>query len=102
MGAYLGIVRARMGSRLDARFDIAHEIDGASFPAMVLVPLVEHAVRHGLEPLTHGGRLEVRAAKEADRLQVTVALQRRGRVVIRLGSIRCASGSSDSMVTERD
>lgn len=73
VGAYLGIVRARMGSRLDARFDIAHEIDGASFPAMVLVPLAEHAVRHGLEPLTHGGRLEIRAAREGDRLQVTVA-----------------------------
>jgi len=71
--AYLGIVRARMGSRLDARFDIPGELDGASFPAMVLVPLVEHGVRHGLEPLTHGGRLEIRAAKEADALEVTVA-----------------------------
>lgn len=70
--AYLGIVRARMGSRLDARFEIPREIDGASFPAMVLVPLVEHAVRHGLEPLTHGGRLEIRAAREADRLKVAV------------------------------
>lgn len=71
--AYLGIVRARMGSRLDTRFDIPREVDGASFPAMVLVPLVERAVRHGLEPLTHGGRLQIRAAKESDRLQVTVA-----------------------------
>ena len=70
--AYLGIVRARMGSRLDVGFEIPREIDGASFPAMVLVPLVEHAVRHGLEPLTHGGRVGIRAAREADRLEVTV------------------------------
>jgi hypothetical protein len=71
--AYLGIVGARMGSRLDARFEIPRELDGASFPAMVLVPLVEHAVRYGLEPLTHGGRLEIRAAKKDDYLEVNVA-----------------------------
>ncbi len=70
--AFLGIVHARMGSRLDARIEIPPEIESASFPAMVLVPLVEHAVRHGLEPLPHGGRLEVRAAKKADRLEVVV------------------------------
>jgi LytS/YehU family sensor histidine kinase len=62
-----------MGSRLDARFEIPRELDGASFPAMVLVPLVEHAVRYGLEPLTHGGRLEIRAAKKDDYLEVNVA-----------------------------
>jgi LytS/YehU family sensor histidine kinase len=71
--AYLGIVGARMGSRLDARFEIPRELDGASFPAMVLVPLVEHAVQHGLEPLTHGGKVEIRAAKKADDLEVIVA-----------------------------
>ena len=54
--AYLGITGARMGSRLEAHIEIAQDIEATSFPAMVLVPLVEHAIRHDLEPLPHGGR----------------------------------------------
>ncbi len=70
--AYLAIMRARMGSRLEIRTEIPREIEAASFPAMLLVPLVERAVNHGLEPLPHGGRLEINAAQKADRLEVTV------------------------------
>jgi LytS/YehU family sensor histidine kinase len=39
---------------------------------MIVVPLVEHAVRHGLEPLPHGGRLVIRAERQAERLEVVV------------------------------
>jgi LytS/YehU family sensor histidine kinase len=70
--AYLGIAGARMGSRLEARFEIAQDIEVTSFPAMVLVPLVEHANRHDLEPLPHGGRLEIRAERASNRLKVVV------------------------------
>ncbi len=70
--AYLGIAGARMGSRLEARIEIAQDIEATSFPAMVLVPLVEHAIRHDLEPLPHGGRLEIRAERASNRLKVIV------------------------------
>ena len=70
--AYLGIAGARMGSRLEARFEIAQDIEATSFPAMVLVPLIEHAIRHDLEPLPHGGRLEIRVERASNRLKVIV------------------------------
>jgi LytS/YehU family sensor histidine kinase len=70
--AYLGIAGARMGSRLEARIEIAEDVETTSFPAMVLVPLVEHVIRHDLEPLPHGGRLEIRAERTSNRLKVIV------------------------------
>ncbi|MEP6876680.1 MAG: histidine kinase, partial [Burkholderiales bacterium] len=70
---YLGIMRARMGSRLVVEIGIEPDAEAASFPPMIVVPLVEHAVRHGLEPLPHGGRLAIRAARRAERLEVVVA-----------------------------
>jgi LytS/YehU family sensor histidine kinase len=69
---YLEIVRGRMGSRLATRIEVAPELEEALFPAMTLVPLVEHAVRYGLEPVPLGGRLEIHAERKADRLEVTV------------------------------
>ena len=70
--AYLGITGARMGSRLEVHIEIAQDIEATSFPAMVLVPLVEHAIRHDLEPLPHGGRIEIRAERASNRLKVIV------------------------------
>jgi hypothetical protein len=70
--AYLAIVNARMGSRLDTRIEVRGEILGASFPALILVPLVERALRYGLEPLPHGGRIAIEAARRGDRLELTV------------------------------
>ena len=70
---YLEIVRVRMGSRLVIDIEIPPEARVASFPPMIVVPLVEHALRQGLEPLSHGGKLEIRAVKKSDRLHVTVS-----------------------------
>ena len=60
-----------MGARL--RFAIAVEagLYEADFPPMVLVTLVENAIKHGLEPVG-GGRIEVRARRRRDLLEVTV------------------------------
>lgn len=69
---YLEIIRGRMGSRLATRIEVAPALEEALFPAMTLVPLVEHAVRYGLEPVPLGGRLEIHAEKKIDRLEVTV------------------------------
>jgi hypothetical protein len=71
--AYLRIVQARMGSRLEFAFDISMAPSAMPFPPMLLLPLIENAVRHGLEPLPLGGRIEVRAAVRANRLRLEVS-----------------------------
>ncbi len=70
--AYLRIVKGRMGSRLEFAFDIPPALRESRFPPMLLQPLVEHAVRHSLEPLPLGGRIDVGAALHDGRLHVTV------------------------------
>jgi sensor histidine kinase YesM len=71
--AYLEVLKVRMGNRLDYRFDIAPELLAAAFPPMLLQPLVENAIRHGLEPKVAGGRITVSAQKQGERLRIAVA-----------------------------
>ncbi len=70
--AYLRIVKARMGTRLEYAFVIPRELGSARFPPMLLLPLIDNALRHGLEPLPLGGRIEVHATPGAERIRVMV------------------------------
>jgi two-component system, LytTR family, sensor kinase len=56
---YLDLERARFGDRLAVTLRVAPEVLGVKLPPFVLQPLVENAVRHGLEPCEHAGRLEI-------------------------------------------
>ena len=71
--AYLDTQGIRMGRRL--RFEIAmpDALRAAAFPPMMLLPLVENAIKHGLSPLRDGGTIRIVAASDADSLQLTVA-----------------------------
>lgn len=55
--AYLAIEEARLGERLTVIRDIAPDTVEATLPSLLLQPLVENAVRHGIAPLTRGGRI---------------------------------------------
>ena len=74
--AYLNILKMRMGSRLEFGIDVPQELLIKSFPPMMLPSLVENAIKHGLEPLREGGRIDVVATRvfvaggERIRLQV--------------------------------
>ncbi|MBI5790496.1 MAG: histidine kinase [Rhodocyclales bacterium] len=70
--AYLDILKLRMGERLDYAFEIPPELLGRDFPPMLLQPLVENAIRHGLEPKLGGGHLRVDAAMLDGRLRIRV------------------------------
>lgn len=76
--AYLGIMAVRMGPRLDWAIEAEPDLLSARLPPLLVQPLVENAIRHGLEPRTEGGRLTVRARREGDRLLVAVADSGRG------------------------
>jgi sensor histidine kinase YesM len=71
--AYLDVLKIRMGDRLTYAFESAPELLAEDFPPMLLQPLVENAIRHGLEPKVSGGHVVVSAQRQGDRLQISVA-----------------------------
>ncbi|MDO8788093.1 MAG: histidine kinase [Sulfuritalea sp.] len=70
--AFLDVLKIRMGERLVYAFEVAPELLAAAFPPMLLQPLVENAIRHGLEPKVGGGRITVSARRDGERLQISV------------------------------
>ena len=59
--AYLEIMSVRMEGRLQPVVNVPEGLKSAVFPSMMLQTLVENAIKHGLEPQTEGGRLEIGA-----------------------------------------
>ena len=62
---YLALMQVRMGERLITRLDLPAELADAPVPPLLLQPLVENSIKHGLEPKVEGGRIEVSARLEA-------------------------------------
>ena len=71
--AYLELMQMRMPDRLAFSIEAAPELQRLAFPPMALLTLVENAVRHGIDPLEQGGRIEVRARADGARWSVDVA-----------------------------
>jgi len=69
---YLEIEQTRFGDRLAVRMDVAPDTLDALVPNLVLQPLVENAIRHGIEPRSQGGRIELRCRRENGRLVLEV------------------------------
>jgi sensor histidine kinase YesM len=69
---YLGIFEARMGGRLRYAIDVPEDCLGHRFLPMLLQPLVENAIKHGLEPAVDGGTIHIAATRRAGVLQVEV------------------------------
>lgn len=73
MEKYLGIVQVRMGERLRVRFDLADGVRDFVLPPMLLQPLVENAIKHGLEPRIEGGEIMLAARTAGESVEITVA-----------------------------
>jgi LytS/YehU family sensor histidine kinase len=56
---YLTLEKLRLGERLEVEFDVPNELLGEPVPALILLPLVENAVRHGIAPRVEGGKIKV-------------------------------------------
>ncbi|MDX2191719.1 MAG: histidine kinase [Gemmatimonadales bacterium] len=69
---YLGIEAVRFGDRLHVQVDVAEEAAGAMVPALLLQPIVENAVRHGIDLRPQGGTIALAARVEAGGLRVVV------------------------------
>jgi hypothetical protein len=70
--AYLGLMSVRMGARLAYHCRLPDELRGARLPTMLLQPLVENAIVHGLEPKVDGGTITIEAARKGSQLAITV------------------------------
>lgn len=70
--AYLNIMQARMKERLQVSFDVPPQLEYAPFPPMMLLTLIENAIKHGLEPKIEGGKIEVAARQVGKQLFVDV------------------------------
>ena len=71
--SYVGIERARLGERLRVTWDVAPDIGSAQLPPMLLQPLVENAIRHGVSKSPAGGCLTIHAWRDETRLAIDVA-----------------------------
>lgn len=71
--AYLDLIALRMGPRLAWSIDAPPELAALAIPPMLLQPVVENAIKHGLEPSIAGGRVDVSARRDGSTLVLTVA-----------------------------
>ncbi len=70
--SYVALERFRFGERLGFEVVMALDAQGVPVPALLLQPLVENAVRHGVASLAAGGTIELRAERKGPELHVTV------------------------------
>lgn len=70
--SYLDIERARFEERLRVEIDVPAALTECTLPTLLLQPLVENAVKHGLAPTRAGGTLRISATDYVDRLKIVV------------------------------
>lgn len=69
---YLAIEQIRFGKRLRIVWHLDAQADAARVPPLLLQPLVENAVRHGVEPNDDGGELEVSTLRRGDEVEIRI------------------------------
>ncbi|WP_454903671.1 sensor histidine kinase [Variovorax gossypii] len=69
---YLELMSVRMGDRLRYTLDLPEALRDTPVPPLLLQPLVENSIRHGLEPKVEGGEITVRARQDAGQLVIEV------------------------------
>ena len=70
---YLEIEQMRFQDRLVVDMNIAEDTLDASVPNMILQPLVENAIKHGISPKADGGRIDIEATRSNGHLVLSVA-----------------------------
>jgi len=73
LGDYLSLMAIRMGPRMAFELDLPSTLMTTPVPSFILQPLVENAIRHGLDPQVSGGSIQVQARAEGGQLLLTVS-----------------------------
>jgi sensor histidine kinase YesM len=71
--SYLDLFSMRMGTRLRYRIDLPEALRNVRIPPLLIQPLVENAVKHGLEPSIDGGEVTITAERIDNRIRIKVA-----------------------------
>ncbi|MDR0224852.1 MAG: histidine kinase [Burkholderiaceae bacterium] len=69
---YLAIEQVRFGDRLQVQWQLDASVHHALLPPLLLQPLVENAIRHGVEPSARGGKLQVRTLRRGQQAEVRI------------------------------
>ena len=97
---FLQLMQTRMGERLRFEIDVDASLRGAALPPLLLQPLIENAVKHGLEPQVDGGTVRVKAARVkvggVDSLQLCVDDDGAGLAASATRKRRTVAGGADS------
>lgn len=83
---YLEIEQIRFGPRLAVEIEAPPDTLELAVPHLLLQPLVENAIKHGIAPRKPGGRIEVRARRAGDRLHLSVTDNGAGNSTLTRGS----------------
>ncbi|HRI12557.1 MAG TPA: histidine kinase [Verrucomicrobiota bacterium] len=78
IGAYIGIEQRRFGERLQVELSVSDELMKALVPALILQPVIENAIRHGIEPQRGPGLISIKATREAEHLHLVIRDNGRG------------------------
>jgi len=70
--AYMNIFKVRMGDRLRYQVDVPDSINDIPFPPMLIQPLVENSIKHGLEPKIEGGEVFIRGEENEEILRLEI------------------------------
>jgi sensor histidine kinase YesM len=71
--SYMNIFKVRMGNRLQYQVDVPDTIENIPFPPMLIQPLVENAIKHGLEPKIEGGKVFISGKENEEVLRLEIA-----------------------------
>jgi sensor histidine kinase YesM len=71
--SYLAVMKMRMGARLHHELQVPDELRAQEFPPLILLSLVENAIKHGIEPKPGPGHIVVRSAITGSELHVSVS-----------------------------
>jgi sensor histidine kinase YesM len=78
INAYLNLYKVRMGDRLEFEIQLPEELKNRFIPPMIVQPLVENAIRHGIQNQKDGGKISVRVEGAGNRIRLSIADTGRG------------------------
>lgn len=96
---YLTIIELRLHGRLTVEINVDERWRGVRIPKMTLQPIIENAVKHGLEPQGRDGKLCVYTAREGDSLTIIVADNGVGMTEDKLARLRQSLADSDLAIS---